>query len=175
MVFTEKVWTSSLFLDSYSHTHLWVSALLGQTLFYSIFQDEVKPLSAKLNCSFFACPKFDIRRQCFFAGNPIIDPSAYASDSLAINFAVENASLIGSKFGAKKNLVGLTAKNFLKTEGGDLVQLAAVPYETSGETRLRVAEVYGKIMINSWSLRDTDHYIQVKNLYILTRRESILM
>lgn len=137
MVFMEKVWTSFLFLDSYSHTHLWVSTLLGQTLFYSIFQDEVKPLSAKLNCSFFACPKFDIRRQCFFAGNPIIDPSAYASDSLAINFVVENASLIGSKFGAEKNLVGLTAKNFLKTEGGDLVQLAAVPYETSGETRLR--------------------------------------
>lgn len=76
-----------------------------------------------------------------------------------------------------KNLVGLTAKNFLKTEGGDLVQLVAVPYETSGETRLRgwpkfMAKLW---LINSWSLRDTDHYIQVKNLYILTRRESILM
>lgn len=137
MVFMEKVWTSSLFLDSYSHTHLWGSALLGQTLFYSIFQDEVKPLSAKLNCSFFACPKFDIRRQCFFAGNPIIDPSAYASDSLAINFAVENASLIGSKFGAKEKSGWLDGEKLSEDRGRRPRPVGRCSYETSGETRLR--------------------------------------
>ena len=47
----------------------------------------------------------------------------------------------------KKNPVGLTAEKFLKTEGGELVQWAAVPYETSGETRLRG---WPKFMAKLW-------------------------
>ena len=70
-----------------------------------------------MNCSFFACLKFDIRRQCFFTGNTIIDPSAYASDSLAINSAVENASLIGSKFGAKEKSGWLDGEKLSEDRG----------------------------------------------------------
>ena len=85
-------------------------------------------------------------------------------------------SLIGSKFGAKEKSGWLDGEKLSEDRGRRPRPVGRCSiWDERGDEVERVAEVYGKIMINSWSLRDTDHYIQEKNLYILTRRESILM
>ena len=66
-----------VYFQTHIPTHICGALLFWARLCFTLYSK----MSAKLNCSFFACPKFDIRRYCLFAGNPIIDPSAYASAS----------------------------------------------------------------------------------------------